>query len=126
MRGGPMLRTCVIGMGPIGNLHADIYRSDGLAEVAGVCDEDVERARKAGERLGAPWFVDAAEMLSAVKPDVCSITTGGFEYSSDHYAPTLQALHAGCHVLCEKPISNDITHAEEMVRVAREKRRCFG
>lgn len=51
-----MLRTCVIGMGPIGNLHSDIYQGDGLAELVGVCDIIEERARKAGERLGVPWF----------------------------------------------------------------------
>ncbi len=39
--------------------------------------------------------------------------------------PTLQALEAGCHVLCEKPICNEIDKAAEMVRRARELRRCF-
>ncbi|HZP83419.1 MAG TPA: Gfo/Idh/MocA family oxidoreductase [Chthonomonadaceae bacterium] len=121
-----MLRVCVIGMGPIGNLHANLYKTDDLAELVGVCDRDAARARSAGERLGVPWFVSAEEMLSALAPDVCSIATGGFEYSSDHYEPTLQALRAGCHVLCEKPICNEIEKAEEMARVAQETRRCFG
>lgn len=120
-----MLRSCVIGLGPIGNLHADLYKSDTLAEFAGVCDKNPERARQAGKRLGVPSFEDAQVMLDTLQPDVCSVATGGFEYSSDHYEPTLQALRAGCHVLCEKPISNDITHAEEMVRVAKELGRCF-
>ncbi|HCS74251.1 MAG TPA: oxidoreductase, partial [Clostridiales bacterium] len=39
--------------------------------------------------------------------------------------PTMEALSAGCHVLCEKPISNDIGQAEEMVALAKEKNRCF-
>ena len=121
-----MLRVCVIGLGPIGNLHADIYKTDMLAELVGVCDLIEERAKAAGERLGVPWFTTAPQMLDALSPDVCSITTGGFEYSSDHYDPTLQALESGSHVLCEKPICNEIGEAEEMVRVAREKNRCFG
>lgn len=120
-----MLRVCVIGMGPIGNLHADIYKGDSLAELVGICDRDVSRAKQAGERLGVPWFTDAGEMLKALAPDVCSIATGGFEYASDHYEPTLQALQANCHVLCEKPISNEIEKAAEMVRFARETNRCF-
>jgi len=120
-----MLRACVIGMGPIGCLHAEIYAASAVAELAGVCDRDEARARAAGERFGVPWHVSAEAMLDAVRPDVCSIATGGFEYASDHYEPTLQALRAGCHVLCEKPISNDIAHAEEMVRVAAETGRCF-
>lgn len=121
-----MLRVCVIGMGPIGNLHADIYKTDELAELVGVCDIIENRARAAGERLGVPWFLSAPEMLAALKPDVCSIATGGFEYGSDHFEPTIQALEAGCHVLCEKPISNEIAPAEEMVRVARKRNLCFG
>ena len=121
-----MLRVCVIGQGPIGNLHAKIYHSDPLAELVGVCDINPDRARQSGERLGVPWFTQADTMLKELKPDVCSIATGGYEYSSDHYAPTLQALRAGCHVLCEKPISNDIGQAEEMVRAAQEENRCFG
>lgn len=121
-----MLRTCVIGMGPIGNLHADIYRADSLADLAGVCDRDPVRAKQAGERLNVPSFTDAVTMLNSLKPDVCSIATGGYEYSSDHHEPTIQALEAGCHVLCEKPISNEIDRATEMVLRARELNRCLG
>ncbi len=121
-----MLRVCVIGMGPIGNLHADIYKSDELVELVGVCDIREDRAKAAGERLGVPEFLDAEDMLKALSPDLCSITTGGYEYCSDHYEPALQALNAGCHILCEKPICNEVGKAEEMVRVARERNRCFG
>ena len=121
-----MLRVCVIGLGHIGNLHASIYQGDPLVELVGVCDIRLDRAKAAGEKFGVPHFLSAPEMLAALKPDLCSVATGGFEYSSDHYEPTIQALEAGCHVLCEKPISNDIVKAAEMVRVARERNRCFG
>jgi len=120
-----VLRVCVIGMGHIGNLHADIYKGDALAQLAGVCDIRQDRAEAAGKRLGVPWFLDAQKMLAELKPDLCSVATGGYEYSSDHYAPTLQALRSGAHVLCEKPICNEIDKADEMVRVARELKRCF-
>ncbi|MGQ9628824.1 MAG: Gfo/Idh/MocA family protein [bacterium] len=120
-----MLRVCVIGMGPIGNLHADIYKADELAELVGVCDIIPERAERAGKRLGVPWFTSAEKMLSELAPDLCSIATGGYEYASDHYEPTMQALSAGCHVLCEKPICNEIGPAEEMVALAQEKGLCF-
>lgn len=121
-----MIRVGVIGMGPIGNLHADIYRADPLAQLVGVCDLLPDRARAGGERLGVPWFTDAARMLAEAKPALCSVATGGYEYSSDHFQPTIQALEAGCHVLCEKPICNEIGKAEEMVRVARARQRCLG
>ena len=63
-----MLRVGVIGMGPIGNLHADLYRADPLAELVGVCDRLPERAQAAGERLGVPWFLEVGEMLARVRP----------------------------------------------------------
>jgi len=121
-----MLRVCVIGMGPIGNRHARIYRDDPLAELTGVCDIRRDRADAAGQTFHVPRFYDAAEMLRALKPDLVSVATGGYEYGSDHYAPTMQALEAGCHVLCEKPISNDIAQAEAMVAMARRQGLCLG
>jgi predicted dehydrogenase len=121
-----MLRACVIGMGPIGNRHARIYQDDPLAELVGVCDIRKDRAAAAAMKLASPAFYDAAKMLAELKPDVVSITTGGEEYGSDHFEPTMLALDAGCHVLGEKPISNDIAQAEQMVARAREKKRCYG
>ncbi|MCL1796455.1 MAG: Gfo/Idh/MocA family oxidoreductase [Clostridia bacterium] len=120
-----MLKACVIGMGPIGNLHARIYREIPECALSGVCDRVEERARAAGEAHGAPFFTDAAELLRQIKPDLVSVATGGYEYSSDHYEPTLQALRAGCHVLGEKPISNDLRCGAEMVRVAKEMGVCY-
>ena len=121
-----MLRVCVIGMGPIGNRHADMYQADPLAELVGVCDIVKERADAASLRLGVPAYYEAQNMLDALHPDLCSVTTGGYEYGSDHYEPTMLALQSGCHVLGEKPISNEISRAEEMVAKAREKGLCYG
>ncbi len=121
-----MLRVCVIGMGHIGNLHARIHGESELAELVGVCDIRKDRADAAAERHGAPAFYSAPEMLEKLEPDVVSVTTAGVENGSDHYEPTMQALRAGCHVLGEKPICNEIAPAEEMVALAREKGLCYG
>ncbi|MFT5369565.1 MAG: putative dehydrogenase, partial [Candidatus Latescibacterota bacterium] len=121
-----MLRVCVIGVGPIGNRHADIYSKNELSELVGVCDIDEARADATSQRLGVASFYNVQKMLDELKPDVVSVATGGYEYSSDHYAPTMQALEAGCHVLGEKPISNNIAHAEEMVAKAKEMGVCYG
>lgn len=121
-----MQRVCVIGMGPIGNNHASAYQSSDRAELVGVCDIRADRAKAGGEKYGVPYFLDAREMLEALKPDICSIATGGYEYSSDHYEPTMQAFEAGCHVLGEKPISNDLKLGIEMVRKAEDLNLCYG
>ena len=121
-----MLRVAVVGMGPIGNTHARHYQSSPLCELVGVCDIIKERADSAAKRLGVPAFYSARSMFEALGPDICGICTGGYEYSSDHYEPTMEALEAGCHVLGEKPIANEIAKAEEMVALAKAKGRCYG
>ena len=121
-----MLKTCVIGLGPIGNRHAKMYTEDPFANLVGVCDWNKARADAAAAQWGVPAYYDVETMLAVVKPDVCSVTTGGHEYGSEHYLPTMQALDFGCHVLGEKPISNEIHEAEEMVAKAKAKGLCYG
>ena len=121
-----MQRVCVIGLGPIGNRHADLHQENPQADLVGVCDIIRERADTTAERLGVPAFYDVPEMLASLAPDICSVATGGEEYASDHCLPTIQALEGGCHVLCEKPISNVIAEGEAMVAKAKETGRCFG
>lgn len=119
------MRVAVVGLGPIGNLHARIYKADALSELVAVCDRIPERAQAAALLYGVECFTSVTEMLAAVNPDLVSVATGGFEYCSDHYEPTMQALAHGCHVLCEKPICNELDKAREMVEAARLARRCF-
>ena len=121
-----MQRVGVIGMGPIGNRHADVYAADKGAELIAVCDVDRERADAAAVRLGVPAFYTVPDMLSGAGLTMVSVTTGGVEYGSDHYEPTMQALEAGLHVLGEKPICNEIGPAEEMVALAADKGLCYG
>jgi len=121
-----MLKACVIGMGHIGYNHSRAYNSAEGVELVAVCDRNPERAKTAQERLNVRTYTSAQEMLDQEKPDIVSVTTGGFEYSSDHYEPAMQAIRSGASVLCEKPISNDLRLAERMVAEA-EKYNCrFG
>jgi len=119
-------RVGVIGLGPIGNKHADIYKAMPGAELVAVCDIDRSRADAAGERLGVPRFYSVREMVAGAKLDMVSVATGGVEYGGDHCEPTLEAMDAGLHVLGEKPISNEVPKAEMMVARARAKGVCYG
>jgi predicted dehydrogenase len=65
-------------------------------------------------------------MLREAKPSMVSVATGGVEYGSDHYEPTMQALEAQVAVLSEKPISNKIAPAVEMVETARDRGVAYG
>ena len=120
------IRVGVIGLGPIGNKHAGIYREMPTARLVAVCDRIRARADAAAARYEVPAYYSVADMLDAGGLDMVSVATGGEEYGSDHYEPTMQAIAAGLHVLGEKPISNDIAQAAEMVAAARDKGICYG
>lgn len=117
-----MLKIGIVGMGGIGNLHANCYKNDELAELVCVCDLVKEKADAAAERLGVEAFYSLSDMLKAhPELDIVDITTSGFENGSWHYEPVMQALDAGKNVLVEKPISNDIEEARAMVKYATAK-----
>jgi len=116
------LKVGIVGMGGIGNTHARCYKNDELAELVAVCDLIRERADKAAEQYGVEAFYSLKDMLRAhPELDIIDVTTSGYENGSWHYVPTMEAIDAGKHVLVEKPISNEITEAREMVRFAEQK-----
>ena len=121
-----MQRTAVIGLGPIGNLHASLYQEIDGCELVGVCDIDAERADAAAKRFGVPAYYSVSDLLAGASPTMASIATGGEEYGSDHHEPAVEAMNAGVHVLCEKPICNRIAPAVEMVETAKRRGVCFG
>ena len=116
------LRIGIVGMGNIGNTHARVYQELPDVKVVAVCDIIKERADRAAETYGAKAFYSVQEMLaSGIQLDACSMCTAGVENGGDHYKPTMELLEAGIPVLGEKPISNEIAKAEEMVALAKKK-----
>lgn len=116
------LKVGVVGMGGIGNLHAQCHQNDELAELVAVCDLVPAKADAAAEKFGVKAYYDIKEMLKAhPELDIVDVTTSGFENGSWHYEPVMIALDAGKNVLVEKPISNEITEARDMVKFAADK-----
>jgi predicted dehydrogenase len=116
-----MLKVAVIGLGGIGNVHSKHYVNNPDAQLVAVCDIIKEKADVAAERYGAKAYYSVEDLLKNEELDAVSVTTAGVENGGDHYVPVMQALEAGKHVLGEKPISNNIEHAREMVAKAKEK-----
>ncbi|MCZ6675637.1 MAG: Gfo/Idh/MocA family oxidoreductase [Candidatus Poribacteria bacterium] len=122
-------RVAVIGCGRIASDgHLPAYRAaaeSGLCTLVGVCDVIIERAQEAARQYGVRPFDKVGEMIAETQPEVVSITT----MPSSHYDLTLQALNAGCHVLCEKPVAMNLGEATEMVQAAQRADRllsiCF-
>ena len=121
------LRVAIIGMGAIGRIHANIYAEHPETTVAAVCDVAPEPLQQAMEAFGCPGFPSVKALLeSGIKFDLASVATAGIENGGDHYQPTMQLLGAGYPVLGEKPISNNIDEAEEMVALARQRHLRYG
>lgn len=123
-----MLNFAIVGLGGIGNTHCACYQKmkDDVTVVA-VCDINKERADKAAEKYGAKAFYSVDDLLkSGLKLDGVDVCTAGKENGGDHYEPTMQILRAGIPVLGEKPISNEVPKAEEMVKFAQEKTLAYG
>jgi len=121
------LKVAIVGMGGIGNRHATVYSGRDDAEVVAVCDIIEERSDQAAERFGCQGFYSVQEMLAAgLAIDAVSMCTAGVENGGDHYQPTIELLEAGLPVLGEKPISNEIDRAREMVALARQRGLRYG
>lgn len=123
-----MLNVGIVGLGNIGTIHAGVYaKLKDDARLVAVCDLVKERADKAAEKYGAKAFYSVDEMLQAgLKLDAVSVATAGRENGGDHFEPTMRLLGAGIPVLGEKPISNELATAEQMVALANEKQLPYG
>ncbi len=113
----PSLRAGVIGCGEIGRRgHIPGFQAAGV-EVAAVCDTHLSRAESVARELQVPRaYADYRELLA--RPDIDVVSVG---LPNVLHAPvTIQALEAGKHVLCEKPISVNAALAEQMVAAARQ------
>jgi len=121
------LKVAIVGMGGIGNVHGGVYRKHPDCEIVAVCDIIKERADKAAAQYNAPAFYSIKEMLaSGIEIDAASMCTAGVENGGDHYVATMDLLNGGLPVLGEKPISNDLAKAKEMVALAKQKNLRYG
>lgn len=110
------LRCGVVGLG-IGQLHVGEYQRCRNAELAAICDINPVRLNEVGDKYHvANRYESITEMLKKENLDVCSIAVPNYI----HKDLTIQALKAGCHVLCEKPMAMNAKEAEEMCKAAKK------
>lgn len=111
------LNVGIIGSGSISTMHTEGYKKLDNVNVIAVCDINEERAKKYAEKYNIPQvFTDYREMLKLDELDAVSVTT----WNNGHAPITIEALKAGKHVLCEKPLALNAKLAEEMVKTAKE------
>ncbi len=121
-----MLRVAVIGLGNIGKTHTNWYSKNKDVELVALCDMLPDRVDPVAKSHGIPAYHDVDELLGAEHIDAVSVCTAGPENGGHHYEPVMKCLDAGKHVLVEKPISNNIEHAREMVHRAKERGMLLG
>ena len=102
-----MLKAGIIGCGGIANgKHLPSIRDLGEAELVAFCDLIPERAEKAAKEYGtadAQVFTDYHDLLK-LELDVVYVCTP----NRSHCPITVDALHAGKHVMCEKPMALEL------------------
>ncbi|MEA4890092.1 MAG: Gfo/Idh/MocA family oxidoreductase [Clostridiaceae bacterium] len=114
------LRIGIIGCGNIAvNKHLPALVKIPEAELAAFCDIIQARAVSAAQKFGAPEakvYTDYKEVLADPSIDAIHVLTPNREHSFI----TVEALHAGKHVMCEKPMAINAIEAKKMLDAAQE------
>lgn len=106
------LPIAIIGLGGVADGHIAAYRELPEIKIVAVVDPRVERTREISNRLAVPGFHSCAAMLEQVRPAIgCVLSTVA------SHRPIAELLaNAGVHVLCEKPMTNNLDDALAMAR----------
>jgi predicted dehydrogenase len=113
---GPKLRVAMVGCGGISGVHLDGWkRQAARAEIVAVVDPIEERRNQRGDALDLPAasrFPSLTQALAAgVKLDAVDICASNVA----HAPVTVEALDAGLHVLCEKPLAMTPQQVRDMI-----------
>lgn len=108
----------VAGCGSIGRRHARVLRELGVGDLR-ACDPIPAQRQALAAETPLSALHDSFEAGLAARPDAVLICTP----PQLHIPMARQALEAGCHVLCEKPLSDTTEGVDELAALAAEKRR---
>ena len=109
-----MIKVGVLGAGHLGKIHLRLLQQSEKYELVGFYDENPENAEKISREFGYKRFHTIATLIHAV--DVIDIVTP----TLSHYKCAKVAIKSGKHVFIEKPISNTVAEAEEIISLAKQ------
>jgi predicted dehydrogenase len=110
-----ILKVGVIGTGHLGGLHAKMFSQLNDADLVGVYDVESGQARKVAAEAGTRMFGSLDELIGAI--DAVSIATT----TKAHYDVAKRVLGAGKHLFVEKPMTETISQARELVDEAKAR-----
>jgi predicted dehydrogenase len=118
------VRVAVAGTGAFGRNHLRVYReleSAGAGVVlAAAVEPHADRAADTAAKYGIPVFPSVDELLSAgLKLDAVSVAVPTMQ----HHAVAAQLLDAGLDVLVEKPLAANLDEADDLIRLAEQRKR---
>jgi predicted dehydrogenase len=112
----------MVGYAFMGRAHSQAWRTVGhvfdlplLPRMAAICGRDAAAVAAAAASLGwAAWETDWKRLVDRDDVELVDVCTPG----SSHADISIAALEAGKHVLCEKPLANNVDEARAMARAA--------
>jgi predicted dehydrogenase len=110
------LRFALIGAGGIAQSYVEVFRGCTSARVVAVADPRLEVARAAAAGLGSEAFASAEELLDRVECDAALVCTPPVT----HVDICLDLLSRGIPVLCEKPLTLDLSSARKLLERSEE------
>lgn len=108
----PKIKCAVIGVGYLGRFHAQKYKLLNNVELVGVCDLNKGVCETVANELQVPAYFDYHQLFGKVDAISIAATT------SAHYAIARDCLAQGIHVLIEKPITETVVQAQELIALA--------
>lgn len=106
------IRVGVIGVGYLGQFHAEKYAKMEDVELVGVVDIDRGRAREIAKRNGTVPYYHHSELFGKVQAVSIAVPT------ALHHAIAKDCLLQGLDVLVEKPLSERLEEADELIALA--------
>lgn len=111
------IKVGVIGVGSMGKNHVRSYAAlKHVCDLVGIYDIDQKKSKEMAKSYGVKSFSSLDSILKEV--NAVNIATP----TTTHYSITLKAIEAGKHVLIEKPITNEIDEANEILKRAKKKK----
>jgi len=113
-----VLRTAIFGTGFMGRVHLEAVRRVESVEAAAIVGRNEEATRKLGTAFALPTITtDFHAVLRDPSIDAVHICTP----NAQHRSMAKDALEAGKHVICEKPLTTTVAESEELVALAGKK-----
>lgn len=111
------IRAAVVGVGYLGRFHAQKYAQATGCELVAVVDSRQEAREKVAVEVGVPAVADYRALLGKV--EAVSIVTP----TPAHFPIARDFLDTGTHVLVEKPITETVAEARELIELAARRKR---